>query len=128
MSWTAARMALMYFWILAAEIVERVVLLGAPISIKDENWEAARKVHIFWGLTFSSSQELLWMFSMKMSFSTYFHLLMKPSMISCFLEVGGWKIRECLLYKWLDAWNCFPRKVYMIFNSFELIQTHITND
>ncbi|KAK9948462.1 hypothetical protein M0R45_004035 [Rubus argutus] len=27
-----------------AEIVERVVLLGAPISIKDENWEAARKM------------------------------------------------------------------------------------
>jgi hypothetical protein len=29
---------------LAAELVERVVLLGAPIAIKDENWEAARKV------------------------------------------------------------------------------------
>lgn len=28
----------------AAEIVERVVLLGAPISISGENWEAARKV------------------------------------------------------------------------------------
>ncbi|XVF15860.1 hypothetical protein REPUB_Repub09cG0192700 [Reevesia pubescens] len=27
-----------------AEIVERVVLLGAPISIKGENWEAARKM------------------------------------------------------------------------------------
>ncbi|KAF5735979.1 hypothetical protein HS088_TW14G00109 [Tripterygium wilfordii] len=27
-----------------AEVVERVVLLGAPISIKDENWEAARKM------------------------------------------------------------------------------------
>lgn len=27
-----------------AELVERVVLLGAPISIKDENWDAARKV------------------------------------------------------------------------------------
>ncbi|XP_048335112.2 uncharacterized protein LOC107424393 isoform X2 [Ziziphus jujuba] len=27
-----------------AEIVERVVLLGAPISIKDENWEAVRKL------------------------------------------------------------------------------------
>ncbi|XP_057500776.1 uncharacterized protein LOC130784804 isoform X1 [Actinidia eriantha] len=27
-----------------AEIVERVVLLGAPIAIKDENWEAARKI------------------------------------------------------------------------------------
>ncbi|GLU19809.1 hypothetical protein SLE2022_360360 [Rubroshorea leprosula] len=27
-----------------AELVERVVLLGAPISIKDENWEAARKM------------------------------------------------------------------------------------
>ncbi|CAJ2646514.1 unnamed protein product [Trifolium pratense] len=27
-----------------AELVERVVLLGAPIAIKDENWEAARKV------------------------------------------------------------------------------------
>ncbi|KAI8018076.1 Transmembrane and coiled-coil domain-containing protein 4 [Camellia lanceoleosa] len=26
------------------ELVERVVLLGAPISIKDENWEAARQV------------------------------------------------------------------------------------
>lgn len=31
---------------MAAELVERVVLLGAPISIKDENWEAARKVVI----------------------------------------------------------------------------------
>ncbi|MED6146298.1 hypothetical protein PIB30_033218 [Stylosanthes scabra] len=28
----------------SAEIVERVVLLGAPIPIKDENWEAARKM------------------------------------------------------------------------------------
>ncbi|KAJ7953084.1 transmembrane and coiled-coil domain-containing protein 4 [Quillaja saponaria] len=28
----------------SAELVERVVLLGAPISIKDENWEAARKM------------------------------------------------------------------------------------
>ncbi|XP_059438342.1 uncharacterized protein LOC132171127 isoform X2 [Corylus avellana] len=27
-----------------AELIERVVLLGAPISIKDENWEAARKM------------------------------------------------------------------------------------
>lgn len=27
-----------------AELVERVVLLGAPIAIKDENWEAARKM------------------------------------------------------------------------------------
>ncbi|XVE82527.1 hypothetical protein DITRI_Ditri16bG0012100 [Diplodiscus trichospermus] len=27
-----------------AELVERVVLLGAPISIKGENWEAARKM------------------------------------------------------------------------------------
>lgn len=27
-----------------AGLVERVVLLGAPISIKDENWEVARKV------------------------------------------------------------------------------------
>lgn len=32
------------FWMLAAGIVERVVLLGAPISIKDQNWEAIRKV------------------------------------------------------------------------------------
>lgn len=40
-----ARVILMLlFWILAAELIERVVLLGAPISIKDENWEAARKV------------------------------------------------------------------------------------
>lgn len=31
---------------LAAELVERVVLLGAPIAIKDENWEAARKVFV----------------------------------------------------------------------------------
>ncbi|KAI4325797.1 hypothetical protein MLD38_031164 [Melastoma candidum] len=28
----------------SAELVERVVLLGAPISIKDENWKAARKM------------------------------------------------------------------------------------
>ncbi|GAB2252334.1 hypothetical protein Droror1_Dr00005181 [Drosera rotundifolia] len=27
-----------------ANLVERVVLLGAPISIRDENWEAARKI------------------------------------------------------------------------------------
>ncbi|GAB2282802.1 hypothetical protein Dimus_017337 [Dionaea muscipula] len=27
-----------------ANLIERVVLLGAPISIKDENWEAARKI------------------------------------------------------------------------------------
>ncbi|KAK7307500.1 hypothetical protein VNO77_40627 [Canavalia gladiata] len=27
-----------------AELVERVVLLGAPVAIKDENWEAARKM------------------------------------------------------------------------------------
>jgi len=29
---------------LAAELVEKVVLLGAPIPIMDENWEATRKV------------------------------------------------------------------------------------
>lgn len=29
---------------LAAGLVERVVLLGAPIPIKVESWEAARKV------------------------------------------------------------------------------------
>jgi len=29
---------------LTAELVEKVVLLGAPIPIKDENGEAARKV------------------------------------------------------------------------------------
>ncbi|KAJ7957824.1 Transmembrane and coiled-coil domain-containing protein 4-like [Quillaja saponaria] len=29
---------------LVAGLVERVVLLGAPISIKDENWEDARKM------------------------------------------------------------------------------------
>ncbi|KAK7309332.1 hypothetical protein RJT34_05964 [Clitoria ternatea] len=28
----------------SAELVEKVVLLGAPIPIKDENWEAARKM------------------------------------------------------------------------------------
>ncbi|KAG4386558.1 hypothetical protein AAZX31_11G072300 [Glycine max] len=28
----------------SAELVERVVLLGLPIAIKDENWEAARKM------------------------------------------------------------------------------------
>ncbi|KAK7406775.1 hypothetical protein VNO78_08406 [Psophocarpus tetragonolobus] len=28
----------------SAELVERVVLLGAPIAIKDENWEAARQM------------------------------------------------------------------------------------
>ena len=28
----------------SAELVERVVLLGAPIPIKDENWEAAREM------------------------------------------------------------------------------------
>lgn len=29
---------------MTAELVERVVLLGAPVSINNENWEAARKV------------------------------------------------------------------------------------
>ncbi|MED6181364.1 hypothetical protein PIB30_118547 [Stylosanthes scabra] len=28
----------------SAELIERVVLLGAPIPIKDENWEAAREM------------------------------------------------------------------------------------
>lgn len=32
------------FCLLAAELVERVVLLGAPIAIRDENWETVRKV------------------------------------------------------------------------------------
>lgn len=32
------------FFISAAGLVERVVLLGAPISIEDENWRDARKV------------------------------------------------------------------------------------
>ncbi|KAJ9564414.1 hypothetical protein OSB04_000380 [Centaurea solstitialis] len=32
---------------LQAGIVERVVLLGAPVAIKDENWEAVRKVKYF---------------------------------------------------------------------------------
>jgi hypothetical protein len=31
-------------YIFVAGLVERVVLLGAPVSIKDENWEDARKV------------------------------------------------------------------------------------
>lgn len=30
---------------LAASLVERVVLLGSPLSIKGENWEEARKVN-----------------------------------------------------------------------------------
>lgn len=33
--------------IFAGALVERVVLLGAPIPIKDVNWEAARKVKFF---------------------------------------------------------------------------------
>lgn len=32
------------FFISAAGLVERVVLLGAPISIEEENWTDARKV------------------------------------------------------------------------------------
>lgn len=31
-------------YVLAAELVERVVLLGAPISINSENWRDVRKV------------------------------------------------------------------------------------
>ena len=31
------------FCLLAAELVERVVLLGSPIATKEGNWEAARK-------------------------------------------------------------------------------------
>lgn len=34
----------LFCYMSAAGLVERVVLLGAPISIKDENWEVARKV------------------------------------------------------------------------------------
>jgi hypothetical protein len=34
----------LFCYMSAAGIVERVVLLGTPISIKDENWEVARKV------------------------------------------------------------------------------------
>lgn len=33
---------------------------------------------------------------------------------------GGWKVYKCLLLERLDAWSCFPCKVYMI-NNFELI-------
>ena len=33
-----------FFNIFVAGLVERVVLLGAPVSIKDENWDEARKV------------------------------------------------------------------------------------
>lgn len=43
------RLFLLILWftlLLAAELVERVVLLGAPVPIKDENWEAARKVYM----------------------------------------------------------------------------------
>lgn len=36
-----------HFLLPVAGLVERVVLLGAPISIKDENWKAARKVILF---------------------------------------------------------------------------------
>lgn len=32
------------FYISAAGLVERVVLLGAPVSIKDEKWDDVRKV------------------------------------------------------------------------------------
>jgi len=31
-------------YVSAAGLVERVVILGAPISIQDESWEVARKV------------------------------------------------------------------------------------
>ena len=30
--------------VLSAGLIERVVLLGSPIAIQDENWETARKV------------------------------------------------------------------------------------
>lgn len=32
------------YCLLAAELVERVVLLGAPIAIRNEKWETVRKV------------------------------------------------------------------------------------
>lgn len=33
------------FFTFSEGIVERVILLGAPIPLKDEDWEDARKVH-----------------------------------------------------------------------------------
>lgn len=74
---------------LAAELVERVVLLGAPISINDENWEAARKV-IGIHLTF--------FFLSRSLFSTHSYLR-KSSITSCCVADGGWKICECLFQK-----------------------------
>ena len=42
--WDCYLSEVFFCYIFVAGLVERVVLLGAPVSIKDENWEEARKV------------------------------------------------------------------------------------
>ena len=42
--WDGYLSEVLFCYIFVAGLVERVVLLGAPVSIKDENWEEARKV------------------------------------------------------------------------------------
>lgn len=81
-----------YFFILAAELVERVVLLGAPISIADEKWEAARKVIaklVFFFFPFSPPPKFA-EFYYNFGASVYYLLIFAD---------GGWKICQCLLHK-----------------------------
>lgn len=85
--------------LLAAELVERVVLLGAPISIKDENWEAARKVYMGkYSFTLDRASHLF--------YGNEFFLR------SRFSVDGSRKICKCLFKEWLDAWSCFPCQVH----------------
>lgn len=42
--WIKLGSAFISFYVFTAGLVERVVLLGAPVPILNENWEAARKV------------------------------------------------------------------------------------
>lgn len=86
----------------AARFVERVVLLGAPISIKDENWETARKVYL------SSLFFILSLINIVLS------ILVLTIPWRDFAD-GGWKVCQCIFNKWLDPWYCFPCQVRIAF-------------
>lgn len=81
-----ANMILMQLFLMfAAGIVERVVLLGAPISIKDQNWEAVRKV--IGGFLMKASFQLV-----PKEIYIYDIVFWSSYVDFCCFADGGWKI------------------------------------
>lgn len=73
---------------LAAELVERVVILGAPISINNENWRDVRKVKL--NSVLRSLPNIHRIESLLMRFDT---------IMRSYLVDGSWKIHQCICNK-----------------------------